>query len=72
MENWVPKQNEIVTLKANDIRLACWHRSVARVGVLMDGKVHLGIVGYGWTHVTEDEIVIRETANGLPDCYGSK
>jgi hypothetical protein len=28
----------------------------------MDGKVHLGIVGHGWTYVTKDEIVIHGSA----------
>ena len=35
----------------------------------MDGKVHLGIVGYGWTYVTKDEIVIHEPADApRPHC----
>jgi hypothetical protein len=31
----------------------------------MDGKVHLGIVGYGWTFVTKGEIVIHEPAGKM-------
>jgi hypothetical protein len=31
----------------------------------MDGKVHLGIVGYGWTYVAKDEIVIHGPAEKM-------
>ena len=69
IENWVPNRDDIVTLRANDTRPEPWHGSVARVGALMDGKVHLGIVGYGWTYVTKDEIVIHGPADApRPRC----
>ena len=31
----------------------------------MDGKVHLGIVGRGWTYVTKGEIVIDRPAEKM-------
>jgi hypothetical protein len=64
-ENWVPNRDDIVTLKANDTRPEPWHGRVARVGALMDGTVHLGIVGYGWTYVTKDGIVIHGPAEKI-------
>ena len=65
IESWVPNRDDIVTLSANETRPEPWHGSVARVGALMDGKVHLGIVGYGWTFVTKGEIVIDGPAQKM-------
>jgi hypothetical protein len=31
----------------------------------MDGEVHLGIVGYGWTYATKGEIVIDGPAEKM-------
>jgi hypothetical protein len=65
IESWVPNRDDIVTLSANETRPESWHGSVARIGALMGGTVHLGIVGYGWTLVTKGEIVIHEPAEKM-------
>jgi hypothetical protein len=65
IEDWVPNRDDIVTLSANDTRSEPWHGRVARVGALMDGKVHLGIVGYGWTYAAKGEIVIHGQAEKM-------
>ena len=65
IEIWVPSRDDIVTLRANDTRPEPWHGPVARVGALMDGEVHLGIVGYGWTYATKGEIVIHGPAEKM-------